>query len=56
MIHGKAPPSRLPPITVQLVAALARLRKARGDGDPDAEWACQSALDLLLDRYLQGQR
>jgi hypothetical protein len=56
MIHGKAPPSPLPPITVQLVAALARLRKARRDSNPDQEWVCQAALDLLLDRYLQGQR
>jgi hypothetical protein len=56
MIHGKAAPSPLPPITVQLVVALARLRKARADGDADAEWAASSALDLLLDRYLLGWR
>jgi len=50
------PTQRPRPITAQIVTALARLREARDRGDVDQEWACQSALDYLLDRYLLGQR
>ena len=54
MIHGKAAVTT--PITTQITQALLRLKTARANDDPDQEWACQLALDVLLDRYLQGQR
>ncbi|WP_172442085.1 hypothetical protein [Mycobacterium heckeshornense] len=44
------------PLTEQITDALAQLRAARQQGDPAREFAWQSMLDRLLDRYSQGYR
>lgn len=44
------------PITDRLRICVTMLRLARDEGDPTREWAWESMLDRLLDRYAQGYR
>lgn len=54
MFPGDAPTSPLP-LTDRIAIALDQLRIARAVGDPAEEFAWQTRLDDLIDRYPRGQ-
>lgn len=44
------------PLTVRITIALAHVRQARAEGDRAREWAWESMLNRMLDRYAEGHR